>query len=57
MGTLNSYRAPSLDSNWIIDAANTISVNHFSAKTNFRNAFEMFALLISNFTITDVMAF
>ena len=29
--------------------ANTISFHHFSAKTNFRNAFEMFALLIFQF--------
>ena len=29
--------------------ANTISFNHFSAKTNFRNAFEMLALLIFQF--------
>ena len=43
LGTLSPYRAPFLDSNWIIDTANTKSVNHFSVKTNFRNAFGMFA--------------
>ena len=48
MGTINPYRAPFVDSNWIIDKASTICANHLSAKNNFRNAFEMFALLISN---------
>ena len=28
MGTLNTYQAPFLDSNWIIITANTVSVNH-----------------------------
>ena len=45
MGTLNPYRAPFLDGNWIIDTANTIGVNHFQLKL-ISEMFEMFVLLI-----------
>ena len=46
MGTLNPYRAPFLDGNWIIDTANKISVNHFQQKL-ISEMFEMFVLLIN----------
>ena len=46
MGTLNPYRAPFLDGNWIIDTANTIGVNHFQLKL-ISEMFEMFVLLIN----------
>ena len=46
MGTLNPYRAPFLDGNWIIDTANTIGVNHFQLKL-ILEMFEMFVLLIN----------
>ena len=46
MGTLNPYRAPFLDGNWIIDPANTIGVNHFQLKL-ISEMFEMFVLLIN----------
>ena len=46
MGTLNPYRAPFLDVNWIINTANTIGVNHFQLKL-ISKMFEMFVLLIN----------
>ena len=46
MSTLNPYRAPFLDGNWIIDTANTIGVNHFQLKL-ISEIFEMFVLLIN----------
>ena len=46
MGTLNPYRAPFLDVNWIINTANTIGVNHFQLKL-IQKMFEMFVLLIN----------
>ena len=46
MGTLNPYRAPFLDGNWIIDTGNTISVNHFQLYL-ISEMFEMFVLLIN----------
>ena len=32
MGTLNPYRVPFLDGNWIIHTANTVGVYHFQLK-------------------------
>ena len=46
MGTLNPYRAPFLDGNWITDIANTISVNHFQLKL-IGEIFEIFVFLIN----------
>ena len=46
MGTLNPYRVPFLDGNWIIHTANTIGVNHFQLKL-ISEMFEMFVLLIN----------
>ena len=46
MGTLNPYRAPFLDGNWIINATYTIGVNHFQLKL-ISKMFEMFVLLIN----------
>ena len=37
MGTLDPYWTPFLDGNWIIDTANTINADHFLAKTDLRN--------------------
>ena len=50
MGTLNPYRAPFLDGNWIIDTANTIGVNHFQLKL-ISEMFEMFVLLINEINL------
>ena len=46
MGTLNPYRAPFLDGNWISDTPNTIGVNYFQLKV-ISEMFEMFVLLIN----------
>ena len=45
MGTLNPYRAPFLDGNWIINTATTIGANLFQLKL-ISEMFEMFVLLI-----------
>ena len=46
MGTLNLYRAPFLDDNWIINRANAIGVNHFQLKLNSK-MFGTFVLVIN----------
>ena len=50
IGTLNPYRAPFLDVNWIIDTTNTISVKF--QRRLILEMFEMFVLLINPLVLT-----
>ena len=58
MGKSNTYRAPFLDGNWIVDTLNTISVKHFQVKP-ISEMFEMLLLQINLLflTISDAMVF
>ena len=57
MGTLNPYRAPFLDDNWMIDKANTISANHVSLKLISEMFYLLINLLILTISATTVATF